>query len=217
MKKNIAIIITIVLTLGIVWYIYTDIKKVDSNGSNATTTLSGLGIDFEGEGITVEEVPIEEVVQPSFDRKIVFPTSFSPEAQTIIKKKIADVVVELKTDPRRVDKWMEYGSYFNALNDYKSASKIWEYAKLLNPNLPEIYSDLGFLYGYNLKNVEKGEENFLLSVNFAQKQVQYYINAAQFYVDILQDKAKALKVVEAGLSQVPDDKNLQAMKVKLTK
>lgn len=219
MKNKIGIVIIVILIGAIGLYIYNDLHKIDSSVevNNATTTLSGLGIDFEGDGITVEQVPIEDIKQPSFDRKISFPQSFSLEAQEIIKKKIADAVALLKEDPNRVDKWMEYASYLNALNDHIGAVEVWEYTALLAPNTPEIYANLGFTYGYDLKNPAKGEENFLIAISLSSRDPLYYVQTAQFYIDIVKDNQKALAIVNKGLVNVPNDENLLKLKAKLEK
>lgn len=219
MKKNIIIFSTILLVGVVAWYIYMDLKGVSSDLENAhaTTTLKDLGIDFEGEGITVEEVPAEDIKQPSFDRKITFSEAFSVEARQIMTKKFADVITELKKDPTRVDWWMEYASYLNAVSDYDGAREVWEYVKFLAPETPEIYGNLGFLYGYNLKDSIKGEENFILAIKLSPKDPLYYMQTAQFYIDIMKDSNRALFVVDKGLENIPNDKNLLYLQSRLKK
>ncbi len=220
MKNKIIPILILVVAIGVAWYIYNDLSKTavsDSTEVATSTIKNNLGIDFEGEGITVEEVPIEDVKQPSLDRKIVIPNSFPIETRKVVESNIKNIIAEIKQDPKRIDKWIEYGSYLNAINDYEGAREMWEYALAFTSNAPEIYSNLGFLYGYNLKDSVKAEERFLLSIAVAPKEAQYYVLTAQFYIDVMQDKQKALSIINKGLVEIPKDENLLKMSARLEK
>lgn len=81
------------------------------------------------------------------------------------KKNLALFEAAVIENPSYYDGWISIGVYKKFFNNYQGARAAWEYAKLAAPGNPQAYLNLGNLYAYYLRDLEKGEKNFLAATD----------------------------------------------------
>lgn len=200
----IAVVVLVVIVASYVLLREQEItENSDQEIAGATTTINVGGITFElSPGASVEVLPAENrpsTPAPDMNRQLSFPESFSsPEAKVNISMKIAEARKNIAENPYDYDSWIGLGIYWKMIEDYEGARLAWEYASLILPENPMAYSNLGFLYGYHIKNQNKAKENFEKALSFAGSQAFYYGQAFEYYRDVLDDKETAREVAEKG-------------------
>ncbi len=125
---------------------------------------------------------------------------------------LAELAATLAVNPIDYDGWIAVGIHKKFFNNYIGARDAWEYAKLIEPNQPKTYLNLGNLYAYYLRDLRLAEENFLAATqrdisNFSGS----YHTTANFYRDF-GFKEKAIQSYRKILAIDPSD---QAVKVEL--
>ncbi len=222
-KKNIRISLIVGLLLVIfVFYIYKDLYNKNENSIEnnlATTTavqveqtddLIKVGVE-EGNKVVIKEIKEEKIPIPDLNREIVFSDNYPEEARQIMIDKIEKKSLELKEDPTFFSNWLYLGIDRKAIEDYDGAKLVWEYAKLLDLNNFVVRGNLGDLYAYYLKDNQNAEINYLEALKLGPTQTYLYYKIAEFYTEFLNDKEKAIEIVEAGIkinSNSPELKNL---------
>src|SRR6185369_56583 len=97
--------------------------------------------------------------------------------------------------------------------DYVGAKEAWEFAASLSDKDPVLFSNLGNLYGYYLKNNLLAEVDFLKSIKLEPMTANWYLRTADFYREVEQDLEKARNILNEGLQKIPNDPSLeQALK-----
>lgn len=173
----------------------------------------------EGESIVTEggaTITVTKIKPPSLDRPIVFPASFPDDVADKQRLYIENLIAELKKDPGVFIKWVDLGLQWQALQDYEGAKEAWEYANALQPESSVAYGNLGNLYGYYLKDSKKAEENFLTALKNSPAEIYLYFQTADFYVQVIKDKNKAIAIVEEGIKRNPGSKELRTLKAELS-
>ncbi len=230
MNKNIQTVLGVALVLAIAgltgFYIYSDFSKSDnveppqvdvvvSAGETATSTdaVNEAGKD---KGYTVEVVPIKNktavkasIAAPDLDRKIVFGSDVSKDAQKIITTKINSLEDALKKDNSSLENWIDLGLYRKIAGDYEGARDAWEYVGVISPQNSLSFRNLGDLYGYYLKDSQKAEKNLLKAIENGPNRVEYYFKTVEFYREVMKDNSKARGVAQQGVKANPDSKNLK--------
>ena len=213
----ISAIIIIIATLFLTDTIKINNKETLPDGNNivaSTTTektvggvtYSGTG-DFKIEQILVNENPLVKV--PDLNRPLNFPVDMSPEVRAIIAGKISKNIDNLKSKPDFFDEWISLGINRKMINDYEGAKEAWEYGAILSPKSAVVFSNLGDLYGYYLKDNAKAEKDFLKAIDNDSAFPNYYLRAADFYREVLGDFSKAKAILIKGLSVIQDESNLK--------
>lgn len=173
----------------------------------------------EGESIVTEDgatVTLTKIKPPSLDRPIVFPAATPPDVAEKQRLYIENLIAELEKDPGVFIKWVDLGLQWQALQDYEGAQEAWEYATALQPENSVAYGNLGNLYGYYLKDSKKAEENFLTALKNGPAEIYLYFQTADFYVQVIKDKNKAIAIVEEGIKRNPGSKELKTLKAQLS-
>ncbi len=205
-KRVIFYLVAIILIIVIATYIFLREREIinpSQETAGATTTINIGGVTLElPPGTNATVLPVENkpsVPAPDTNRPMVFPESFSsPEAKANVTMKIAEERKNIAENPYDYDSWIGLGIYWKMIEDYEGARLAWEYAALIFPENPMAYSNLGFLYGYHIKNQIKAVENFEKALSFAGSQSFYYGQAFEYYRDVLKDKETARVVAEKG-------------------
>ena len=216
------ILIIVILVAGYYLYInsYTDVpSKLDSltnilNNNQATTTPESnsgdkkIGEVFLKEGQSYEYVGgdkelLAKTPIPDLNRKI-------PDGTTEnIKKNIVSLSEALKTDNKSFDLWINLGSYRKTAGDYEGAKLVWEYASILRPKFSLSFLNLSNLYGYYIKDLKKTESNFLKAIEVEPTQTYSYIATSNFYIEVMNDKNKAIAIIEKGITNNPKAEELK--------
>lgn len=215
-NKNIAIVITFVLVVGLGSYVYQDIRERGtgvSQNSSTTPLVVSSGIEATGD-YTLEQVSIEKtkIPVPNLNRPLTFSSNLSPEVKKIITdgiKRLADI---LKSDSARFDVWLDLGSYRKQSGDYEGAWEAWEYAAVLAPESYVPWNNLGDLYGSYLKNYPKAEENFKKAITLKQDYIGGYRSLYELYRYSYKEKSNlADDILLEGLSRNPKSTDIMIL------
>lgn len=218
-NKKTQIALLVALGLAAILLIKNDLQGVktgDGQGGVATTTTATAtttttttisGVSMTGQG-TVEQVLLSEGKKlppaPTLNHTAEPENTLPFEARKIIRDRIAIVVADLKKDPKNVDNWIVLGVQWKTLGDLVYARDVWEYAKALNPSYYLVYSNLGDLYHYYLKDFKKSEENWKKSIELKPDHAMAYRELSKLYEYSMKEKAKEIpKVLNQGIAKNP--------------
>lgn len=226
-KKPIYIFLLILGVLIVGYYLYnssyeTNIPVVDDSSKNildnnqATTTSKNDTVDQKIGEVKLEEGKSYEYVGadkelikntpvPDLNRKI--PSGTTED----VKKNIISLSNELKINSGNFDSWIGLGSYRKTAGDYEGAKLAWEYASILRPRFSLSFLNLGNLFGYYLKDLKKAESNFLKAIEVEPAQTYSYVATANFYIEVLNDKNKAIAIIEKGIVNNPKAEELKTI------
>lgn len=125
---------------------------------------------------------------------------------------LAELAATLAENQIDYDGWIAVGIHKKFFNNYIGARDAWEYAKLIEPNQPKTYLNLGNLYAYYLRDLRLAEENFLAATqrDISNSSGSYH-TIANFYRDF-DNREKAIHFYRKILAIDPND---QAAKVEL--
>ena len=231
-KKNLQISLILgILLATLIFYMYQDLSNKNNNLTIPTTDqtkdlVEGIeAIGAEEQEMVIKEIKNEEsdivseiveqniqkevVPVPNLNRKIEFPADFNEESKQIMIDRINTLVQDIKNNPNSYDDWISLGIQRKSIEDYLGAEIAWEYAKYLEPDKFLAWSNLGDLYAYYLRNNIKAEENYIGAVERGSTLIFVYFKIAEFYTDFLNNKEKAISVVEKGLKINPNSQELK--------
>jgi tetratricopeptide (TPR) repeat protein len=207
MRKKIfgAVAVTIIL-IGI-YFIFSD----DNSSFNSSSVL-----DTNPSGSTETDVnnEIQKIKVPDLNKKVNFSPNTPSEAIKILNSRIEESRDLLFSDRTLLNEWLNLGINLKVAGDYQMAKDVWEYASFLNPENSVSFLNLGDLYGYYLKDLVNAEKNYRKAVDNDLMHSTPYLKFADFYLEVLSDKQKAVDMVKEGLSVLPNDDSLQ-MKLKV--
>lgn len=223
MRQHKHIILITFLTLSfagfIGYFIYTDMKKgggptaipIETNEefsqNNTSVAKEGVSVEIvkqEGESVKITS-PI-----PDLNRAINIPASTPHSQKEEITSKINALVALLKQDPDLFNEWLNLGLLRKSIEDYEGARQAWEYASSIRPQNSLSFGNLALLYGYYLKNPVLAEKNYLKAIENDLKLPYLYAQAADFYLEVLNQPEKAREILQKGLQMIPGDLGLQS-------
>lgn len=207
----------ILLAIGMVFY-----KKIwdtSSAGNNSTTTPKVTVMkDENGNEYIVEEVPVgvEDIVVPDLNRKVVFGSSISLDAPTrkIVSDRIISIQAELKKDSKQLSKWVDLGLYQKMAGDYEGASLSWKYVGEVSNDYVAV-GNLGNLYAYYMKDKLKAEVYYKEAIRRDPSQIYLYVQLAEVYRDVFQNKTKAIATIDEALKISPNNQELITFKASI--
>ena len=221
LSTKLLIVGSLILMSFIGWYGYQNVMKPSVPSEeplveSAITPSLPEGVELEGEGYTVSVVKVPEHKQilpiPDLNRPILFSNStLSIEQQKQAEQKIRGFEAAIKQNSDDFASWMNLGIYRKSIDDYEGARQAWEYAGLIRPGNSLSFGNLGFLYGYLLKEPIKAEKNYLTAIENDEHLIYLYAQAFEFYRDVLKDAFKAKAIIEQGLKSNPGDEALKAL------
>jgi len=180
--------------------------------SHSLATLGGFA-DIEAQGGTVEldESLSVAPVPPSLSHKVDFRAKMVPEAKVIVLKNIETLQAQLRIDANDFHTWNTLAQHYQTAEDFLAARDVWEYLVRVFPTNHIAFGNLGFLYGYYLKDLVKAEQYYLKAIANAPDQAFLYFQTAEFYRDVLKDLVKARQIVEKGIVSNPNSAELKAL------
>lgn len=207
MKKKIFGLISVsVIVLGAYFIFFGGDKISNENITDNNDTGSALTEDNGG----IQTNNIKDISIPNLDKKIVFSPNVPSEAVKILTDRIEESKNFLKKDSALLNEWLNLGINLKVAGDYEFAKEVWEYANILNPENSVSFLNLGDLYGYYLKDLVKAERNYRKAVDNDLMHSAPYMKFADFYIEVMNDKNKALLIIKEGLGAMPNDLDLQA-------
>lgn len=203
-------VILALVGLGIIGFFLLQTSQIGPGGDNRGN-VSQNGLDMETK-VPDGETPQSQikVPKPNLTKIPQFNTKLTDFDKGNVIKDVKDFSGHLSNHPDDIDVWLDLGVRFKAAGDYEGAREIWEYAAALKPKQSIAFSNLGLLYGYYLHDDTKAEANLLQAIKNDSKIGYYYLNMADFYLDSLKNKEKAIDILKKGLVMLPSDQSLKA-------
>ena len=220
MRQNIilALVAGLFLIGGIGYYIYSDVTSIQkADVGESPLNLQEDNRDVEEEIADTGEAPLASpkdilaVFPPDLDRPVEFVGLFSPDSKDQLTKQIKEILELLAQDSTLFNQWVDLGLLRKTIGDYEGARQAWEYASAIRPHNSLSFANVGNLYGYYLKNPQKAEENLLQAIENNPKLVYLYLQTTDFYLEVLDDRSKAKKILERGIVENPGEEGLKKM------
>ena len=214
-NTTLGVVLGLILLLGVGYYIYTDLNRgvsdTDKNSLVSSTTPVSLDESLKDGGVTIVEIPLPDnsPLVPSLDSEVLYSDTLSREVIQILGDKIEENRSLLRADSDLPDTWILLGTQYKIAEDFDKTIEAWEYAGVISPSNSVSFHNLGDLYGYYLRDVVKGEENFLKAISNSPNDIYLYFKTADFYKDVVKDEVKRRGIVEQGLLANPDSPDLQ--------
>ncbi len=217
-NRILGILILTAILLGLFFLVFRP-EKINENGQIKTGTgTSPIGaFDSEGNPIDIQPIPITESLPPAPDMSgvIVFPKTYPQENRASIETKMRALQEAVKKEPANLSNWIEIGSYWKLLENYKNAEVAWNYASEIDKTSPVSLGNVAFMYGYIIHDNKKAEEYYLKAIERGEGYPYIYFQCAEFYRDVLKNAAKAKNVVDRGIIANPNDEQLKAFRASL--
>ncbi len=188
-------------------------KTVSSGGK----PISGAVLETEKQGSESTapwntNAPAVSMPVPNLDRPIVFPGGYSAERAKKVTEQIPVLTAILKESSNRFNEWMDLAMLRKSIEDYEGAREIWEYAGAIRPANSLSFANLGTLYGYYLKNPIKAEANLLHAIENEPLFLNYYTRMADFYLEVIEDKEKAVTFLDRTIEKYPEWTELKELR-----
>lgn len=119
------------------------------------------------------------------------------------QKNLNAIADRLENNPSNADDWLAVAYIKKLFGNITGARDAWEYAKIVNPENAVVYFNLGELYGYELNDPVKAEENYRSALGLDPYHLDFYIGAANFYEDVLKSLEKAEGIMLSALEKIP--------------
>lgn len=191
MNKKILIMssVAVILIAGAGYWVYKDFfaLKAENIGAEDTGKTIG-GVNYE-----IVEVKPDETISAEADDQFKktaleitnMPVVFSSEVSEASKEKIKTAIEELNKqigeEYSHLDLLLELGIKRQSVGDYVGAAKTWEFAGLVFPKNYITFQNLGFVYGFYLKDYVLSEKNYLKSLENDPTNTQVYLDLVDIY------------------------------------
>lgn len=223
--KNITRIILLTLVLGLVLAVFyiTGVREqnkgeeISTPGIASSTETADLvsvpGIDygFEDTASSSSLSVKSNIPAPSLSRPIIIPKGFSSEDALLAKKDLETAIDLLKNAPEKAKLWADLGQRRKGIEDYEGARDAYAYALALAPKYILAADSLGVLYASYLKDYQKAEQYFLLSIELDPTAHYEYLRLYELYHDSMKDNTKARAILENGLKAIPGEESFRVL------
>lgn len=119
------------------------------------------------------------------------------------QKNLVSIAARLEKNPRNYEEWLGVAYIKKLFSNYIGTRDAWEYAKVVSPDNPIAYFNLGELYGYELRDPVKAEENYKTALRLNPYHFDYYLGFSNFYTDVLKAPGKAEAVLLSAVDKIP--------------
>ena len=97
------------------------------------------------------------------------------------------------------------------LGDFEGARVAWEYANIIRPQNSLSFSNVAALYHFDLKEYDKAEENYLISIANDPDDLPTARNLFELYFYALKDNEKAEGVLLKSIEDNPEEADLYSL------
>ena len=97
------------------------------------------------------------------------------------------------------------------LGDIEGAITAWEYANIIRPQNSLSFANLAALYHYDLKQYDKAEKNYLISISNDPDDMPTIRNFFEFYFYSLKDNAKAEALLLESIEPNKENPDIYAL------
>lgn len=207
-KKTLALLAVITFAGTAVWYVKSGRQDSAANLNNVPELASG-----NNEESSQSEPAAALALKKTYDLKalsleiIERPITINVSLPEISKQqavaKIKELSESIRQDYNNIYQWYDLGAYRQLIGDYEGAIAAWNFGIIIRPNDYIIYQNLGDLYAFYLKNYDKGEQNFLKSLEKNSKNVYGYQQLALLY-ETSNNSRKSENTLLLGIEENPD-------------
>ncbi len=191
-----------------------------TTGNTTTKEIGNTGVNISSNGdFKVEQVPNNVPLPiPDLTAKVSFGpnVSMTDEQKQMVEQKVSVLQTALLKNPADFDSWINLGIYRKMTGDYQATIVAWQYAGKLSPTNYISFGDLGDLYAWFLKDTTTAEKYYKQAIANGPTQTYLYIQLAQVYHNIELNSAKALDIINQGLTKIPNDPSLLQYKAGLS-
>lgn len=198
-KLTIYSISLLILALGS-YFIFRDIYKNNPESTNINAVPSDIASSTNSV-ISAETIKLDcSELKDFLDRSFIFSGNFNEQTKNIYAKKIDTTIGLLKENCNYFEAWIDLGLHSKSIGDFEAAKFSWETASRINPESFLPYHNLGNLYGFSLKDLDKAEEYYLKAINKNFDSLNSYSDLADLYFYNDQSK-KSINLLLGGLEQ----------------
>ncbi|MDO8443252.1 MAG: hypothetical protein Q7S81_03305 [bacterium] len=219
MKKTIFIVLTIILVSAASYWVYKDffaLKPENIGVEDTSQTVGGINYEVVEVGsdtnVTAEadsqfkKTALEIVAMP-----IVFSVEKSEANKEKIQKEIEELNKQISENYNHLDLLIDLGLKRQSIGDYAGAVKVWEFAGIVFPKNYITFQNLGFAYGFYLKDYKLSEKNYLISLENDPTNTQVYLDL----VDIYNFSGQAEKIPEFLKTSLKNAGNVNEAQLKV--
>lgn len=105
----------------------------------------------------------------------------------------------------------EIAMYKEQLGDFEGARIAWEYANIIRPQNSLSFANLAALYHFDLKQYDKAEKNYLISIANDPDDIPTIRNFFELYFYAVKDFAKAEAVLLKSIDANPNEADLYSL------
>lgn len=221
-KLLISLIIAVLLVIVAGIFIWRDIRsknaEIKTGNGNVNISVGTNNGSAVIKNLSSGEINLSAANAPDLSKPIIIKANFSADVKDALYKKLQGQIDLLKKDGSNFNGWIVLGDYREMAVDYDGAAEAWNYAATLNPKAGVCFYNLGFLYGFYLKDLAKAETNYLKSISNDSQNFQAYIDLADLYwADNKGVKQTRIEnILEKGIDAVTGD-NKNAIVLRLAK
>ena len=218
-KVVIGVVVLVVIIAG-VWY---TLKRSD--------TIQPISIDQQSDDLILPDTTISttssttqsvnnQTLSPDpalkiramqiISKPIVINTTLPDTQKQEITKQIDEIKKQITINYDTDLPWLMLGNYRKSAKDYDGAIEAWNFLGVIRPKGYLAFHNLGSLYGYELQNYLKSEENFLKSIQNEPRNIDAYSQLVTVY-ESAKTPEKIEKLLLDGIKLNPNDVSLKIM------
>ncbi len=224
MKTKILVsIIALVIIIGGGWYAWkmrhTSPTSLNNEPVNyipiteTANTATTSGQNSSSKNPTVTATPQDAILKAQamkvIDRPINFGPAISASSQKTLTEKINSYKDTIRKNYNSDEPWLMLGSYYKAAGDYNGAIAMWDFLAFMRPKGYLAFHNLGSLYGFELHNYAKSEENFLKAIQNEPKDFDAYSQMVTVYRAYKPEKIEAFLL--SGITANPNETSLKIL------
>ena len=212
-NKNIYILIGIMVIIGA--FVAYDFNREDTLLDNDKKEITdgdvGVVLSEDSGDADIKQIPItdnvvkeQEIDYPELTSSVVFPDSLSEDARVIIANNIATLINKLEKEENSFGGWFDLAAQYKIIEDYESTRDIWEFLGESFTGNNTVFSNLGNLYHYDLKDFPKSEESFRKAIENDKSNIQSYIGLHELYkYSYKQETSLVIDILIEGIEDNP--------------
>lgn len=174
------------------------------NTSNPALQGSSSPIQITDKPV-VKDPALKVLAMQIIAKPVVFNTTLTDAKKQEIVKQIEELKKQITTNYDTDLPWLMLGNYLKSLKDYDGTIEAWNFLATIRPKGYLAFHNLGSLYGFELRNYSKSEENFLKAIKNNASNIDAYSQLVAVY-----ETYKPEKIEQFLLSGIKSNPNNDA-------
>lgn len=159
---------------------------------------------------TIKDLALKVLAMQIIAKPVVINIMLTDAQKQETIKLIDGVKKEITTNYDVDTPWLMLGNYRKSLRDYDGAIEAWNFLTTIRPKGYLAFHNLGSLYGFELHNYQKSEENFLKAIQNSPNNIDAYSQLVTIY-ESAKTPEKIEKLLLDGIKSNPSDVSLKIM------